>query len=91
MLRLYWSGALFGREGRRPAEALADAMSGTLREVRSFLPRETQWPARLCFGDDNRARAAVDPAIGWPYRGPFRPDAVAFLGAGSIAGMRKVW
>ncbi|MEI7835421.1 MAG: PQQ-binding-like beta-propeller repeat protein [Planctomycetota bacterium] len=84
VLRLYWSGALFGREGRRPAEALADALSGTLREVRSFLPRETQWPARLSFGDDNRTRAAADTAIPWPYRGPLRPDGVAFLGGGSV-------
>ncbi|MCY2930310.1 MAG: hypothetical protein NTV86_12590, partial [Planctomycetota bacterium] len=31
-----------------------------------------------------RARAAADTAVPWPYRGPFRPDAVGFLGAGSI-------
>ncbi|MCY2930600.1 MAG: PQQ-binding-like beta-propeller repeat protein [Planctomycetota bacterium] len=73
-LRLYWSGALFGREGRRPAEALADALSGALREVRSFLPRETTEPAppstRRSPGPTG-ARSAPTPSRSWA---PARSD-----------------
>ncbi|MEI7835704.1 MAG: PQQ-binding-like beta-propeller repeat protein, partial [Planctomycetota bacterium] len=83
VLRLYWGGALFAREGRRPAEALADPATGALREVHPFLPSEPQWPALIAFGDDTRTRPAADMGIPWPYRGPLRPDAVAYLGKNS--------
>ncbi|MEI7837208.1 MAG: PQQ-binding-like beta-propeller repeat protein, partial [Planctomycetota bacterium] len=79
-LRLYWGAAMFAREGPRPAEVLVEAASGAIRDVRLFLPREPIWPARLSFGDDTRTRPAEDATIPWPYRGPFRSDAVAYLG-----------
>ncbi|MCY2930998.1 MAG: PQQ-binding-like beta-propeller repeat protein, partial [Planctomycetota bacterium] len=80
VVRLYWGAALFGREGARPAEVLVDSASGTIRDVHLFLPAEPIWPSRISFGDDTRTRTAVDMAIPWPYRGPFRPDAVAYIG-----------
>ncbi|MCY2931370.1 MAG: PQQ-binding-like beta-propeller repeat protein [Planctomycetota bacterium] len=85
VLRLYWGEALFAREGPRPAEVLVEVASGAIRDVRLFLPQEPAWPARIYFGDDYRTRTAPEAGIPWPYRGPFRPDAVAYLGKDKVA------
>jgi hypothetical protein len=80
VLRLYWGGALFAREGRRPAEALADPATGAIRDVRLFLPQESEWPHAMTLGEEARTRLAAEGANPWPSRGPFRPDAFAYVG-----------
>ncbi len=83
-LRLYWNAALFGSEGKRPAEVVVAAASGTVLDVRRFLPDEPQWPPALAFGD-GRAYVLKLPLPPWPGRGPFLPDALAYVGQGSLA------
>ena len=84
-LHLYWNAALFGNEGNRPAELVVDAASGVVRDVRRFLPGEPQWPPQIAFGDDVRLYTGRPPLPPWPRRGPFRPDATAYVGEGALA------
>ncbi|MCY2929183.1 MAG: PQQ-binding-like beta-propeller repeat protein [Planctomycetota bacterium] len=84
-LRLYWGKALLAGETRRPAEAIVDPASGATRDVRAFGPLETDWPAEITLGPDSRTDLAPQTTVPRPSRGPFRPDAFAYVGKEAIA------
>jgi hypothetical protein len=87
VLHLYWNHAILsGKKEWQPIEAIADAASGIVRDVRLFLPDEPIWPRAIAFGDDVRVRpdAGRGPAP-WPRQGPFLPDAIAYVGKESRA------
>ena len=84
LLHVYWNSASFGNEGNRPAEVVVDAASGGVREVKRFLPGEPQWPSQIAFSDV-RTYVRLRQQPPWPSRGPFLPDAIAYVGDGARA------
>ena len=79
-LILYWKKALFGKEGWRPGEMVVDAVSGTIQEMRPFLPDEPGWPAHIVFGDSTRTYIRSRPLPLQTYQADFRRDAISFAG-----------
>ncbi|MEI6219542.1 MAG: hypothetical protein WCP86_11635, partial [bacterium] len=85
ILTLYWTTTLFGKEGWRPGETSVDALSGSIRESRPFLPSEPQWPSRILFGDNARTYVRGQPFLYGASRLGFHRDIISWIGKDTLA------
>ncbi|MEI6219404.1 MAG: PQQ-binding-like beta-propeller repeat protein, partial [bacterium] len=84
MLHLYWGRPALDK-GSSLSEAIVDSKSGLVDEIRPFLPDEQEWPSFIAFGDNLRGPGNEGGVAPWSRQGPFLPDAVAYVGKGSLA------